>query len=154
MSRTGRQRGVNRVVIGVWDIDAAKEYFCRLLGAEFIETPAGAAEAAGFGVRAALAFNAGVELVSPLPEAPSGVRDALEARGEGLLGVVFAVEDADAARDAAVELGSGAYYSLDYGPTELSDKLEGCFTRYKEHFLADVGPLAGSSVLVGEFDGG
>ena len=30
-----KQKGINRIVIGVWDFEKGKDYFERLLGAEF-----------------------------------------------------------------------------------------------------------------------
>ena len=43
-----KQKGINRIVIGVWDFEKGKDYFERLLGAEFApENTDG--EAAAFG---------------------------------------------------------------------------------------------------------
>ena len=96
--------------------------------------------------------NASPELVAPIPGAGSHVEKILEERGEGLIGVVWAVGDADQARDAAAELGVPAFFTLDYSAAEIDAKLQGRFTRYYEHFLAPDGPLGDAQVLVGEFD--
>lgn len=143
------ERGVNRVVVAVWDFEAGKRFFEQLLGATFApENDDG--QAASFGVRVAMAWDAGVELVSPLPGAPSGIRDDLEANGEGVKGVVFAVPDVDAAKDRAEALGLGTYFSLDFDQATIDAKCEGRFTTFKEHFVAASAPLDGT-VLLGEF---
>lgn len=145
----GRARGINRIVVAVWDFEAGKRFFEQLLDAEFApENDDG--EAAKFGVRVAMAWDAGVELVSPLPGVDSAIRTELEANGEGLKGVVFAVADADASRDAAERLGLPTYYSLDYDQATIDRKCQGRFAMFKEHFLSVRAPLSGT-VLVGEF---
>ena len=144
-----KQRGVNRVVVGVWDIEAGKRFFEDVLGAEFApENDDG--EAAAFGVRVAMAWEAGVELVAPLPDVDSAMRRELDANGEGIKGVVFAVDDADSSMAAAAERGVGHYYSLDYDQDTIDRKCEGRFTRYKQYFLEVRAPLSGT-VLLGEF---
>ena len=144
-----KQLGINRVVVAVWDFDAGKAFYEKLLGATFApENDDG--EAAAFGVRVAMAWDAGVELVSPLPGVDSPIRADLEATGEGLKGVVFAVEDADASMAAARELGMGEYYFLDYTSEQIDRKCQGRFDRYKEYFVAARAPMSGT-VLLGEF---
>ena len=77
-----KQKGINRIVVGVWDFEKGKQYFEKLLGAEFApENQDG--EAAAFGVRVAMAWESGIELVSPLPGVQSPVRDEMEKNGEG-----------------------------------------------------------------------
>lgn len=143
------QRGVNRVVVAVWDFDAGRRFFEQVLGAEFApENDDG--EAAAFGVRVAMAWEAGVELVSPLPGVDSPIRAELERNGEGLKGVVFAVADADASMAAAERLGLEHYYFLDYSQEQIDAKCQGRFSRYKEYFVTARAPLSGT-VLLGEF---
>ncbi len=145
-----RQRGVNRVVMGVWDLDAGMRFFGELLQTSFVESLGG--EAADFGVRVAINFDAGVELVAPLPDRESQLRTTLEERGEGVIGVVFAVPDADASRDTAAANGIDTYYTLDYDQATIDARHgPGRFTRFYEHFLASEAPLSGTT-LVGEFD--
>lgn len=144
-----KQRGINRVVMAVWDFEAGKRFYEQLLGASFApENDDG--EAAAFGVRVAMAWDAGVELVSPLPGVESALRAEMEANGEGLKGVVFAVDDADACMAAGKALGQDAYYSLDYSQEQIDRKCQGRFSRFKEHFVAVQAPLSGT-VLLGEF---
>ena len=78
-----KQKGINRIVVGVWDFEKGKQYFEKLLGAEFApENQDG--EAAAFGVRVAMAWESGIELVSPLPDVQSPIRDEMEKNGEGI----------------------------------------------------------------------
>jgi len=146
----GRQRGVQRVVMAVRDLDAGKAFYSKLLDCEFLA--ADPADTEAFGVAVAISFDGGIELVAPVPGADSYVESILDARGEGLIGVVWAVADADACRDAAAELGVSAFSTIDYSQAEIDEKLQGRFSRYYEHFLAPAGPLGDAVVLVGEFD--
>ena len=54
------------------------------------------------GIRVALSWDAGIELVSPMPDKDNFVTKIIEQRGEGLIGVVFAVDDVEVAHDAAI----------------------------------------------------
>lgn len=145
-----RQRGVNRVIMGVWDLDAGMEFYSDLLQADFTESLGG--EAASFGVRVAINFEAGVEIIAPLAGRDSELVTMLESRGEGIMGVVFAVPDADASRTAAATHGIDTTYSLDFDqPTIDARHGPGLFTRFYEHFLAASPPLSGTTI-VGEFD--
>ncbi len=143
-----KQRGVNRVTMAVWDLEKGKEFYSKLLGARFQRANDEDAEA--FGVEVAMAWEAGIELVAPLPERPSQVRAFLEKNGEGLMGAVLAVEDVDASRAAAEELGVRVVHSLDYSKDQIDRHLQGRFEKYKEYFLAADGPLSGG-ILIGEF---
>lgn len=144
-----KQKGINRIVIGVWDFEKGKDYFERLLGAEFApENTDG--EAAAFGVRVAMAWESGIELISPIPGIESHVRDEMEKNGEGIKGVVFAVDDADEAISQGKELGLLAHYDLDYDQEQINTKCQGRFSQYKEYFIAAPDPL-NTTVLLGEF---
>ena len=144
-----KQKGINRIVIGVWDFEKGKDYFERLLGAEFApENTDG--EAAAFGVRVAMAWESGIELISPIPGIESRVRDEMEKNGEGIKGIVFAVDDADEAISQGKELGLLAYYDLDYDQEQINTKCQGRFSQYKEYFIDASDPL-NTTVLLGEF---
>ena len=144
-----KQKGINRIVIGVWDFEKGKDYFERLLGAEFApENTDG--EAAAFGVRVAMAWESGIELISPIPGIESRVRDEMEKNGEGIKGIVFAVDDADEAISRGKELGLLAYYDLNYDQEQINTKCQGRFSQYKEYFIAASDPL-NTTVLLGEF---
>ena len=143
-----KQRGVNRVTMAVWDLEKGKRFYENVLGAEF--HPVNDAEAEAFGVRCAIAWNAGIELVSPIDGRDSHIRTFLEKRGEGLAGVVFAVDDVDATRDAAVAANIPVVADLDYSQAQIDEHLQGRFTKYKEYFFGAGAPLGGG-VVVGEF---
>ena len=144
-----KQKGINRIVIGVWDFEKGKDYFERLLGAEFApENTDG--EAAAFGVRVAMAWESGIELISPIPGIESHVRDEMEKNGEGIKGIVFAVDDAEEAISQGKELGLLPYYDLDYDQEQINTKCQGRFSQYKEYFIAASDPL-NTTVLPGEF---
>ena len=144
-----KQKGINRIVIGVWDFEKGKDYFERLLGAEFApENTDG--EAAAFGVRVAMAWESGIELISPIPGVESHVRDEMEKNGEGIKGIVFAVDDAEEAISQGKELGLLPYYDLDYDQEQINTKCQGRFSQYKEYFIAASDPL-NTTVLLGEF---
>jgi len=143
------QRGINRIVVAVWDFEAGKVFFEKLLGANFApENTDG--EAASFGVRVAMAWDAGIELVSPLPDVQSRIRDDMAQTGEGVKGVVFAVDDADEAMQAGRSLGMESHYFIDYSIQQINEKCQGKFDTYKEYFISASGPL-NTTVLLGEF---
>ncbi len=144
-----KQKGINRIVVGVWDFEKGKQYFEKLLGAEFApENEDG--EAAAFGVRVAMAWESGIELISPLPSVQSPVRDEMEKNGEGIKGIVFAVDDADYAVSQGSELGLQSHYKLDYNESQIDLKCQGRFTKYKEYFITAADPL-NTTLLLGEF---
>ena len=145
-----RQRGVNRVVMAVRDLDAGRAFYEELLGCTF--HPADDEEAAVFGVRILMSWDGGIELVAPIEGAGSHIETFLDERGEGLVGVVWAVQDADASKAAAQRLGHRSFFTLDYDQAQIDRVLQGRFSRYYEHFLAAGGPLGDLQVLVGEFD--
>ena len=135
-----KQKGINRIVIGVWDFEKGKEYLAKLLGAEFApENTDG--EAAAFGVRVAMAWESGIELISPIPGIESPIQKEMEANGEGIKGIVFAVDDADHAMAQGNELGLSSLYDLNYDQKQIDAKCQGRFSTYKEHFISVSNPL-------------
>lgn len=147
---SNRQRGVNRVVMAVRDLDAGRRFYESLLGATF--HPADERAAEEFGVEILMSWDAGVELVAPIEGRCSHVEKWIDEHGEGFAGVVFAVADADESRDAAAVLGVASFHTLDYDQDQIDAHLQGRFSRHYEHFLAADGPLGRGTVLIGEFD--
>ena len=146
-----RQQGVNRVVMAVRDLDAGRAFYEKLLGCTFHH--GNDDEAAQFGVRMLFSWDGGVELVAPIEGHDSFVEKIIDEKGEGLIGVVWAVPDADASKAAAEDLGVSSFFTLDYSQEQIDENLQGRFCRYYEHFLGGAGtPLGSASVLVGEFD--
>ncbi|GEO02231.1 hypothetical protein NSE01_40630 [Novosphingobium sediminis] len=143
-------RGVNRVMIAVHDLEKAKQQYTDLLGATFFD-----ANWTGepFGISVSIAWDAGIELCSPLPgrEKDSAVSQFLAHRGEGVMSIFFGVDDGDAAMKRASELGYGCVNSLDYTQEEIDQHLEGLFSRYQE-FNLDSYARCGFAVSLARID--
>ena len=103
------------------------------------------------GIEVAMSWDAGIELVAPLPGRESFVKSIIETRGEGLIGVVFALDNVDEARSAAERLGIRIWHSLDYSPDEIDRHLQGRFKRYKEYMLDPSGTM-GVGAVIGQFE--
>ena len=139
------------MVMAVSDLDAGREFYEKLLGCTFHH--GNDEEAASFGVKMLFSWDGGVELVAPIEGSGSYIEKIIEAKGEGLIGVVWAVADADASKAAGEELGVDSFFTLDYSQEQIDSDLQGRFRRYYEHFLSGADtPLGSASVLVGEFD--
>lgn len=127
-------RGVNRIMIAVFDIEKAKQQYSELLGATFHD-----ADWTGepFGIRVSIAWDAGIELCAPLPgrENDSAISQFLARSGEGIMNVFFGVDDGDAANKRAAEAGYDCIGSLDYTQDEIDQHLGGFFSRYQEFTL-------------------
>ncbi|MEM8708443.1 MAG: VOC family protein [Actinomycetota bacterium] len=145
-----KQQGVNRVVMAVQDIDVGRAFYEELLDCTF--HPANEEDAAAFGVKVLMSWDGGIELVAPIEGAGSHVEQILAAKGEGLIGVVWAVPDADKAKEAAERLGVPAVFTLSYDQDQIDANLQGRFTTYHQHFLMPSGPLGDAQVLVGDFE--
>ena len=141
--------GVNRVTIAVKDLEKGKELYAELLGATFHS--GNEEEAAALGVQVAMSWDAGIELVSPLPGRDSFVKQIIDARGEGVLGVVFCVNDVDEARRVAEKRGIPIWHTVDYSQKEIDKHLQGRFKKYKEYMLAPTGTL-GAGPVIGQIE--
>jgi len=141
--------GVNRVTIAVKDMEKGKELYSELLGATF--SSADAEEAAKMGIEVAMSWDAGIELIAPLADKDSFVKQIIEKRGEGVIGVVFAVDDVDTAHQAATNRGIKAWHSLDYSQEKIDKHFQGRFTKYKE-YMYDPSTTYGAAPVVGQFD--
>ncbi len=140
-----KPQGVNRVTIAVMDLDEAVAFYSRLLCATFVDQDKAAQS---LGVRCAISWDAGIELVSPLPGCETIIKKFIDKRGEGLMGVVFAVDDVDACCRTAEEMNVRVEPLVDYSPEEIEEYFHGRFKMYKEYTLhpADtrgVGPIVG-----------
>lgn len=141
-----KSQGVNRVVIAVEDLQKAIELYSKLLGATF---HGASPDAETYGVSVAMSWDAGIELACPLPGRDSPIRKFIEKHGEGLMAVVFAVDDVDECRATAEQMGVGVLAMIaDYDQEQIDKYLQGRFKKYKEYMLnpADtcgVGPIVG-----------
>ena len=141
--------GVNRVTIAVKNLEKGKELYSELLGATFF--PADAEEAAKMGIEVAMSWDAGIELVAPLADRDSFVKQIIENRGEGVIGVVFAVDDINEVNEVAMKRGIKAWHSLDYSQEEIDRYFQGRFSKYKE-YMYDPTTTYGAAPVVGQFD--
>jgi len=139
--------GINRVVIAVKDLEKGMDFFSKLLGATFHEATAD--DVVTLGIRVAFSWDAGIELVSPMQGRESFVTEILEQQGEGLINVVFAVDDVEKAREAAEALGLGIWYSVDYDQETIDKHLQGRFAKYKLYML-DAGTSGGIGSVIAE----
>ena len=71
------------MTIGVKDLDKGITFYSKLLGATFHDQ---SILAEPYGVRCAIGWDAGIELVTPLPGRDSPVETFVEEHGEGLIG--------------------------------------------------------------------
>ena len=143
-------KGVNRIMIAVHDLEAAKQKYHDLLGATFID-----AHWTGepFGIAVSIAWDAGIELCAPLPgrEDSSAVSAFLATHGEGVMNVFFNVTDGEAAMERAGREGYDAIHSLDYTQAEIDQHLGGFFRRYHE-FTLDTGKRCGFTVSLARIE--
>ena len=114
--------GVNRIMIAVRDLEAAKKLYGDLLGATFVD-----AHWTGepFGIAVSIAWDAGIELCAPLPgrEDSSAVSGFLATRGEGVMSVFFNVTDGEVAIERAIQHGYNSLHSLDYTQADIDQHL-------------------------------
>lgn len=143
-----KPEGVNRVVIAVKDIDKAVDTYSKLLGGTFHDVSAGAEP---YGARVFINWDAGVELCSPLPGRNSYIEQIINKRGEGLMGVVFCVDDVDEAHSRAKEMGIGVVALIEYDRDYIEQHLGGRFRKYKEYMLKSA-DLHGVGAIVGQIE--
>jgi catechol 2,3-dioxygenase-like lactoylglutathione lyase family enzyme len=110
--------GLDHVVIAVRDLDASVGAYEALLGRAASwrsEADGGGAEVAGFGLE-----NVGVELIAPSGDGPIAARleAMLDAQGQGLASLAFAVDDADSAHRRLARLG------LDPEPVSAAESID------------------------------
>lgn len=143
-----RPQGVNRVTIAVKDLDGGIALYSKLLGATFHDqsTPA-----EPYGLRCAISWDAGIELVAPLPGRDSLVEEHIAKHGEGLMGVVFAVDDVDEGRHRAEEMGIGVLALIEYDQDQIREYHQDMFNKYKEYML-NPADTYGAGVILGQIE--
>ncbi|MFO8101036.1 MAG: hypothetical protein R6U37_02540 [Dehalococcoidia bacterium] len=67
------------------------------------------------------------------------------------MAVVFAVSDADEARDMAEKAGVNILVPIDYSREEIDQYLKGMFKKYKEYVL-DSTQKCGFSIMLGQIE--
>ena len=141
-----KPQGINRIVIAVRDLQKGIDLYSNLLGATFHKA-SGTGEPMGIDV--AISWDAGIELIAPIPGKDLFLEQLIEQNGEGIQSVVFDVEDADEARDTAEQAGMNVIVTVDYSEEEIAQHLEGMFNKYKEYVL-DSTEKCGFTVMLGE----
>jgi methylmalonyl-CoA/ethylmalonyl-CoA epimerase len=143
-----RPRGVNRVTIAVKDLDKGIALYSRLLGATFHDqsTPA-----EPYGLRCAISWDAGIELVAPLRGRDSFAEKHIARHGEGLMGVVFAVDDVDEGRQRAEEMGIGVLGLIEYDQNQIREYHQDMFKKYKEYMM-NPADTYGVGVVLGQIE--
>jgi len=84
---------IDRIAVGVYDLDKAIDFFSDLLGIKF-DLPVGEFES--LGVRGA-GSRFGLQLESPLGRGPDFMQQFIEKKGEGVFAVIFKVDDMEEA---------------------------------------------------------
>jgi catechol 2,3-dioxygenase-like lactoylglutathione lyase family enzyme len=139
-------RGINRVIIAVRDLEKSKDFYSRVLGATFHEANW---TGAPFGIDVAISWDAGIELIAPMAgrERDCVISPLLERRGEGVMNVVFGVDNGGQAKQRAEAAGVRATHSLDFSQAEIDAHLDGLFRKYEEHVLDSAGSCGFSMTL-------
>jgi hypothetical protein len=75
----------------------------------------------------------------------------LAEHGEGIVNVVFGVDDADEARARAERAGVESLLPVDFSQEEIDQHLGGHFRTYKEYFLNSV-PKCGFTITLAQID--
>jgi len=129
--------GIDRVVIGVKDLDRGIEFFSRLLEVDFVEVTGPAAEAGG--VRFAVNLDKHIELISPVyplkdatPPNPIKLAKLLDEQGDGaLFALAFKVRSAAEAAAHLERQGIGILKTLELENIEpfTHSKFTEVFTR-------------------------
>ena len=125
---------LNRVAIAVRDIQAAVKLYSELTGCRFFRAGPAVTEPSGLSVAAS--WEAGMEIVAPIPgrdTAPAqAVRRFLDTRGEGVFAVVMEVDDLTAADKLGTEKGFAIAQRIHFTDEQLKAELGGKFTRFEE----------------------
>ena len=116
--------GIDRVVIGVKDLDRALEFFSKVFEVDFVEMKGPATEAGG--VRFAVNLDKHIELISPVyplkdinPPNPMKLAKLLEEQGDGaLFAIAFKVENAAEAAADLERKGIGIVTTLELEQAE------------------------------------
>lgn len=143
-----RVKDINRVVIRVKDLDKGIEFYSKLLNTTFDKL---APELTGsFGVRAAISWEAKVELVSPLPSRDS-VDSELSEEKEGLFAVIFNMDDVEAARKTAEEMGVGVKRTIEMSQDQITAYFQDRFKKFKEYNL-NLNATGGVDIYLGQIE--
>ncbi|MBN2099577.1 MAG: hypothetical protein JW753_08280 [Dehalococcoidia bacterium] len=126
--------GINRIILAVRDLQKAKALYSKMLGATSHDA---SWTGAPLGMDVAISWEAGIELCAPMQgrEKDSMISGFLDQNGDGILSIVFGVQDADAVKEKAEKVCIQALYSVNYSQQEIDDHLDGLFRKYREWFM-------------------
>ena len=146
-----KTKGINRVVMVVKDFDKAVALYSELLNTTFY--PVTIAEE-DMGVRAAISYEAGIEIASPIPGSNEPwalvVAQQLKEHGESLRSVVFSVDDVEQARAKAQEMGIRVSGELKFDQNEVKRSFHDRFSTFIEYMLNSE-DTHGAGVALGQF---
>ena len=148
-----KSKGVNRVVIAVRDLDKAVALYSELFDTAFYEGDA--AQAASYGIRVAVSWDAAIEIVSPLPESDATMGRAVarfvDKYGGGLYSVVFSVDDVDEAHARATKMGIRVSSLFELDQEQMGRFLQDRFKRFKQYSLKAT-DTCGVQVVLGQIE--
>lgn len=130
---------LHRVGIVVTDLDKSIALYEKLLGSKFHRT--GDAVAKAVGIQVAAAWEAGVELVRPIPGStnPAALKmfEFLKSHGDGgVFAIGYRADDVDAALRIASECGIEKLLpTFAFTQEQLDSEFNGAYTRFEETVL-------------------
>lgn len=146
-----KTKGVHRVHIIVKDLEKAVALYSELLNTTFDPVPI----AEDFGVRAAISFEAGIEMASPIPGSDlimaQSLNQHIEEHGEGLYAVVFSVDDVEQAVAKAKEMGIWILYNMEFDTDEINRYFQGTYSKFIQYVLHPEDAF-GVQVILGQYD--
>ncbi|MFC1925545.1 VOC family protein [Chloroflexota bacterium] len=149
-----KSKSVNRVVIAVRDLDKAVSLYSRLLDTVFHEEE-DVALAASYGIRASVSWDAGIEIVSPIPENNAAMGQAvtqfIDNYGGGLYSVVFSVDNVDEAYARATEMGIHVSGLFELDQEQIGRLLNDKFKKFKQYTLR-ASDTCGVQVVLGQIE--
>lgn len=148
-----KSKGVNRVVIAVRDFDKAVTLYSRLFDTTFYEGDADIA--ASYGIRAAVSWDAAIEIVSPLPESNANMGQAVarfvDKYGGGLYSVVFSVDNVDEAYTRATEMGIQVSGKFELDQKQIRRFFNDKFKKFKQYSLRAT-DTCGAQLVLGQIE--
>ena len=146
-------KGVNRVVIAVRDLDEAVIVYSRLFNTTFKEGDGDMD--ASYGIRAAVSWDAAIELVSPIPGSDAHMGQAvarfLDRNGGGVYSVVFSVDNVDEAYKQVTEMGFRVSGKFELDREQIGRLLDDRFKKFKQYSLSAADTL-GVQVVIGQIE--
>lgn len=148
-----KSKGVNRVVFAVKNLDEAIPLYSRLFNTTFKEGEG--AMAASYGIRAAVSWEAAIEIISPLPESNAHMGRAvarfLKKNGGGVYSVVFSVDNVDEAYTRATEMGIQVSGKFELDQEQIGQFLGDKFKKFKQYSLS-AADTCGVQIVMGQIE--